>query len=341
MSFSVGIIGLPNVGKSTLFKALTKKKIDIASYPFTTIDPNIGIVSVPDKRLDKIAEIIKPEKITYTTIQFIDIAGLVKNAHKGEGLGNQFLSNIRQCDAIIEVIRDFQDPNVEHTQGKIDPEDDIKTIENELLLKDLETVARTVEKLEKQAKSDKLIIEKLNLIKKVQDTVSKGTPIRELNLTDEEKLEIKSYQFLTGKPKIYLFNTKEKKDKFSDQLSLDIKTEQEISELSESERQELKVNSGLDQIILTCYNILDLITFFSATGPKEIRAWTLEKGSTALDAANQIHSDLKEKFIKADVIPSKDLIEIGSLAKARELGKMQTKGKEYIVQDGDIIEIKI
>ena len=291
MSFSVGIIGLPNVGKSTLFKALTKKKVDIAAYPFTTIDPNVGVVAVPDKRLKKIAQIIKPEKTIETVIEFVDIAGLVEGAHKGEGMGNQFLSYIRPCDAVVEVIRDFKTSDITE---EISPKRDIEIIENELLMKDQE----------------------------IGDNV------------------------LTSKPKIYLFNIKDNKEMSSAEqrrtaLHIDLKIEEEASELSPAEIKELEIKSKLDQLILACYNTLDLITFFTVTGGKETRAWTLKKGCNALEAAGKVHSDFKEGFIRAEVIPWQKLVETGSWTKAKELGQIKTAGKEYIIQDGDILEFKV
>jgi len=289
MSFSVGIIGLPNAGKSTLFKALTRKQVNIADYPFTTIEPNVGTVSVPDKRLEKISQIIKPEKTTPTIIKFVDIAGLVKGAHKGEGMGNQFLSHIRPCDAVVEVIKAF---------GDCHPEEDIRTLEKELLMKDQET----------------------------GDNV------------------------LTSKPKIRLLNIKEAgRDPVSPQaarpglaaISMDLKLEEEASELSPAEIKELKIKSRLDQLILACYNILDLITFFTIKGGKETRAWTLKKGSEILKAAEKVHTDFAEKFIKAEVLPWQKLIETGSWLRAKEKGQIKLVGKDYIVQDEDIIEFKI
>jgi len=282
MSFSVGIIGLPNSGKSTLFKALTKKQVDIGDYPFTTIDPNIGIVAVPDQRLEKIAEIVKPEKVTPTVIKFVDIAGLVKDAHKGEGMGNQFLSHIRPCDAVIEVIRCFDKEN--------NPKESIEIIDNELKMKDQE----------------------------IGDNV------------------------LSSKPKIYLFNIREKKDltELENSLAIDLKLEEEASELSLQEIKELDIQTKLDQLILTCYNGLNLITFFTITGGKEAKAWTLEKDSDAIAGAAKVHTDFSENFIKAEVISSEELIKTGSWSKAKELGKINLKGKEYIIQDGDILEFK-
>jgi len=289
MSFSVGIVGLPNVGKSTLFKALTKRQVDIADYPFTTIDPNVGVIQVPDERLKKIAETVKPEKVTPTVIEFVDIAGLVKNAHRGEGLGNQFLAQIRNCDAILEVVKVFgENPT---------PEEDIETIKIELEMKDLE---------------------------------SKST-VR----TQEEK------NLLSQKPIIYLYNTSNGEITKNGIVNLNLKLEEEISELSEKEKKELGVQSQLDKLILACYNILDLITFYTITGGKETRAWTLKKGSKAPQAGGKVHSDFEEKFIRAEVIPWKSLIEAGSWPKAREKGWIKTVGKDYVMQDGDVIEFKI
>ncbi|RLC34896.1 MAG: redox-regulated ATPase YchF [Candidatus Nealsonbacteria bacterium] len=289
MSFSVGIVGLPNVGKSTLFKALTKRQVDIADYPFTTIDPNVGVIQVPDERLKKIAETVKPEKVTPTVIEFVDIAGLVKNAHRGEGLGNQFLAQIRNCDAILEVVKVFgENPT---------PEEDIETIKIELEMKDLE---------------------------------SKST-VR----TQEEK------NLLSQKPIIYLYNTSNGEITKNGIVNLNLKLEEEISELSEREKKELGVQSQLDKLILACYNILDLITFYTITGGKETRAWTLKKGSKAPQAGGKVHSDFEEKFIRAEVIPWKSLIEAGSWPKAREKGWIKTVGKDYVMQDGDVIEFKI
>lgn len=285
MSFSIGIVGLPNVGKSTLFKALTKRQVDIADYPFTTISPNVGVVAVPDERLEKIAEVIKPQKVTPTVIEFVDIAGLVKGAHKGEGLGNQFLAQIRNCDAIVEVVKAFgENPT---------PQDDIEIIKTELELKDLECE------------------EKENLLAK--------------------------------KPIVYVYNISGEAQAGSDPttLKIDLKMEEEISELSEKEKKELNLSSQLDHLIKLCYDILDLITFYTITGGKETRAWTLKKGSTAPQAGGKVHSDFQEKFIRAEVIEWRKLIEAGGWAKARERGWIQTAGKDYIVQDGDVIEFKI
>jgi small GTP-binding protein len=313
MSFSIGIVGLPNVGKSTLFKALTKIKVDIAAYPFTTIHPNVGVVRVPDERLDKIAQIFKPEKITPTIIEFIDLAGLVKGAHKGEGLGNQFLAQIRNCDAILEIIRSFENPDVENVTGKIDPKNDIETIKVELELKDLE-------------------IEERNL--------SSSTKLLQSKSEGKEEKE----NLLSKKPIIYLLNT-DGKTQYQvpkiKHLIMNLKDELEILELSDSEKKELGVKSKLDQLILACYNILDLITFFTIVGQKETKAWTLKNGQTAPEAGGVVHSDFQEKFIRAEVISWQKLVETGNWKKARELGQLKTVGKDYIVRDGDIIEFKI
>lgn len=285
MSFSVGIVGLPNVGKSTLFKALTKKQVDIADYPFTTIKPNIGIVAIPDERLKNISEVIKPEKTTPTIIEFVDIAGLVKGAHKGEGLGNQFLAQIRNCDAVIEVIKTFGEYNIKES---------VETIKSEFEMKDLGSK------------------EKENL--------------------------------LSRKPIIYLLNTDDK-TKFTPpdvkHLTMNLKDEAEMSELSEKEVQELNMTSQLDQLILACYNILSLITFYTITGGKETRAWTIPQGAKTPEAGGQVHSDFEEKFIKAELIPWQKLTEAGSWVRAREKGWIQVIGKDYVVQDGDVIEFKI
>jgi len=294
MSFSVGIVGLPNVGKSTLFKALTKKPVDIGPYSFTTIHPNVGVVQVPDERLLKVAEIIKPEKVTPTIIEFIDIAGLIKGSHKGEGLGNQFLAQIRNCDAILEVVRVFEDPEVENVTGKIDPASDIETIKIELELKDMES------KEKENLLSKKPIIYLLNINGK--------TPYQELQV---------------------------------EHLAINLKEEVEMFELSEAEKKELNMTSQLDQLILACYNILDLITFYTVTGGKETRAWTLKRGLKAPEAGGVVHTDFKEKFIRAEVVNWQKLVEAGSWLKARERGWIQTIGKDYLVQDGDVIEFKV
>jgi GTP-binding protein YchF len=355
MSFSVGIVGLPNVGKSTLFKALTKKQVDIAAYPFTTICPNVGVVYVPDERLKKIAEIIKPEKVTPTVIEFVDIAGLVKGAHKGEGLGNQFLAQIRNCDAILEVVRAFENPGVENVIKEINPEKEIEIVKTELLMKDLETLEGLIQKVEKDAKRDKGALKKFELLKRIKELISQGKLVSEINLTDEEKSEIKEYQLLTQKPILYLLNTNQApystpgvdylETTYStpgvDYLEMNLKEEEEISELSEAEVKELGMKSKLEKLILECYNLLDLITFYTVAGGKEARAWTLRRGLKAPQAGGIVHSDFEEKFIRAEVINWQKLIEAGSWQRARERGWIQVVGKDYLVQDGDVIEFKI
>lgn len=343
MSFSIGIVGLPNVGKSTLFKALTKKQVKIAPRPFTTIHPNIGMVSVPDQRLESLAKIIKPEKVTPTVIEFVDIAGLVKGAHKGEGLGNQFLAQIRSCDAILEVVRCFGNPGVENVLGEVNPEKEIEIVKIELLMKDLETLKSSVSKLEK--KKDKEALKKIEFLKRIEEQVSQGKLIREVNLTNDEKLEIQKYQFLTAKPIFYILNADGKKthDLTSDvkHLLVNLKLEEEISELSEKEVGELDLKSQLDKLITSCYNILDLITFFTIAGFKETRAWTIKRGARCDRAASRVHSDFERRFIKAEVIPWNRLVEASSWSKAKELGWLKTAGRNYLVQDGDVIEFKI
>ncbi len=346
MSFSVGIVGLPNVGKSTLFKALTKKPVDIAAYPFTTVHPNYGVVIVPDEKLEKIASIIKPEKTTPTIIEFVDIAGLVKGAHKGEGLGNQFLAHIRTCDAILEVVRAFEDKNVEHVTGEINPESDIETVKVELLMKDIETLENLIAKLDKEAKTkDKKTLRKLDLLNKLKDFVSRGKLISEIDLTEEEKESIKEHQFLTLKPIFYILNTnsgpKTLPEKYPAYLAMNLKEEEEISELTEEEIKELGIRSRLDPLILNCYNILDLITFYTVAGGKEVRAWTLPRGWKAPAAGGRVHSDFEERFIRADVINWEKLAAAGSWKNAREKGWIQTVGRDYVVQNGDVIEFKI
>ena len=343
MSFSVGIVGLPNVGKSTLFKALTKIPVDIAAYPFTTIHPNVGVVTVPDERLKKIAEVIKPQKVTPTIIEFIDIAGLVKGSHKGEGLGNQFLAQIRNCDAILEVVRAFEDQKVENVLGKVNPEKEIGIVKTELLMKDLETLEGLMLKIEKDVKKDKKAAKKFEFLKRIKEAVAQEKLISEVDLTEEEKLELKEYQFLTQKPILYLLNTNQSKCSSPgvEYLRMNLKNEEEISELSETEIKELGLKSQLDQLILACYNILDLITFYTVAGGKETRAWTLKHGLKAPAAGGVVHTDFEEKFIRAEVINWQKLVEAGSWVKARELGWLRTIGKDYVVQDGDVIEFKI
>lgn len=350
MSFSIGIVGLPNVGKSTLFKALTKKKVDIASYPFTTINPNVGVVAVPDEKLKRIAGIVKPDKITHTIIEFVDIAGLIKGAHKGEGLGNQFLSHIRNCDAILEVVRDFKGKDIEHVTGAINPEEDIEIVKTELLMKDLEAAESILKNTEKDIKAgDKKVLKKGELLQRIKQNLSQGKPISSLALSKEEKEEIEEFQFLTSKPIIYVLNTEEgyeanketSLEALPPNLAINLKIEEEISELSPEDKEELGIKSLLDQLIIACYNILELIAFYTIAGGKETRAWTLKKGRTVLNAAGKVHSDFEEKFIRAEIVSWHELVKADSWSKAREKGYLKTVGREYIVQERDIIEFKI
>lgn len=338
----MGIVGLPNVGKSTLFKSLTKKSVEIAPRPFTTISPNIGMVPVPDQRLERVAEVIGPEKITPTVIEFVDIAGLVKGAHQGEGLGNQFLAQIRNCDSILEVVRLFDNPGVENVLGEINPEKEIEIVKVELLMKDLETLEGSIAKLEK--KGDRKDSKKIITLKKLKEAVSRGQIISELALDQEEILEIKEYQFLTAKPVLKVFNTNGKIGAAGfglKYLQINLKDEEEAEELSEEEKKELGLVSKMEKLITACYDILNLITFFTVAGGKEVRAWTLKRGATAPEAGGVVHTDFQKKFIRAEVIDWKQLLESGSWTKARELGLIKTAGKDHIVQDGEVIEFKI
>ena len=349
MSFSVGIIGLPNVGKSTLFKALTQQEVDISNYPFCTIDPNVGVVRVPDERLQKIIEITKSQKVTPTIIEFVDIAGLVKGAHKGEGLGNQFLAHIREVDAVLHIIRVFLDEDIKHVEEGVDPQRDIGIVNTELIIKDLETIDKHIEKIEKDVKSkDKDRIKEFEILQKIRKATNEGNPVSAVNLGEKEKEVIKHLNFLTIKPVIYIVNTKEDDDSFGvrkslpeNTLPIDLKIELECTELSKKELKELNLKSRLDVLIKTCYKILNLVTFYTIKGNEETRAWTIEQGAKAPEAGGIVHSDFQEKFIRAEVVNYKDLLGVGSWAKARAEGLIRTEGKDYLVKDGDIIEFKI
>ncbi|MBU2214416.1 redox-regulated ATPase YchF [Patescibacteria group bacterium] len=347
----MGIVGLPNIGKSTLFNALTKKQVEAANYPFCTIDPNVGVVKVPDERLAKLAEMSKPKKIISTTIEFVDIAGLVKGAHIGEGLGNQFLAHIRECDAICEVVREFKDKNVIHVDGKIDPVGDKETINIELIFADLATSQKRLERVTRDAKSgDKKSIVLKSILEKIVQSLSDGLAVREIDLSDEEKELIKDLCFLTIKPIIYVLNTDEEMQEIEIKwdgkvIKINAMLEAEIASLSESEQVEyikelgLK-QSGLDQLIKQAYEILGLITFLT-TGPDETRAWTVNCGAKAPQAAGIIHTDFVKGFIRAEVINWQKLIEAGSESLAREQGLIRTEGKDYIIQDGDVCNFLI
>ncbi len=351
MSFSVGIVGLPNVGKSTLFKALTKKQVDIANYPFCTIDPNVGIVAVPDKRLEKLAKIENSEKIVPTTIEFYDIAGLVKGAHEGEGLGNKFLSHIRKVDAILEIVREFSDKNIIHVHSEINPKNDTEVVNLELIFADLSTLNKRVEDLDGQTKSshDKKIAQALDLFKRIQKNLEEGRLANEMSLSDEEKNLVKPLNLLTIKPILYVLNVdenkiKEKKDLGENFLKISAKIEAELAELPAEEAkiylQELGLEeSGLDKIIKACYQKLNLITFITA-GPMESKAWTCEKGARAPQAAGKIHTDFEKGFICAEIINWQDLLESGSYSAAKDKGLIRIEGKEYVVRDGDVAHFR-
>ncbi|MFZ5559420.1 MAG: redox-regulated ATPase YchF [Patescibacteria group bacterium] len=350
MSFSVGIIGLPNVGKSTLFKALTQQEVDISNYPFCTIDPNVGVVQVPDERLEKIAEIVKPRKVTPTIIEFVDIAGLVKGAHKGEGLGNQFLAHIREVSAIVHIVRSFEAIDVKHIEDTLDVQRDTGIVNTELMMKDSETIEKHWEKLSSEAKnlSNKEAKKELEVLTKIKKSLNEGKMISQINLGQKEKDLINHLNFLTIKPTIYLINSRGT-DKELEMLKslpentipLDLKLELELSELSSEELEELKLTSRIGVLIKTCYKILDLITFYTIKGGEETRAWTTKQGATAPQCGGVVHTDFENKFIKAEVINYKELVECGSWHNARAKGLIRTEGKNYIVKDGDILEFKI
>jgi len=344
MSFSIGIIGLPNVGKSTLFKALTKQAVDISNYPFCTIDPNVGVVAVPDECLEKIAAAVKPKKITPTVIEFVDIAGLVKNAHQGEGLGNQFLARIREVDAICQVIRVFKNEKITHVEGQPDPQRDIEIINTELIMKDLETIDKHSEKVRKQVKANnKKSIEELEILNKMKEALSQEKMlISQAEIMVNQSL-IRELGLLTAKPVIYIFNVSGSQEKVPSQgIALDLKLESDTSELSEAEQKELELDpSQLNQLIKACYQTLDLITFYTITGGQETRAWTLKNSLRVPLAGGVVHSDFEEKFIRAEVINWQKLVEAKGWSFAREKGILRIEGKEYVVQDGDVIEFKI
>lgn len=359
MSLSIGIVGLPNVGKSTLFKAITNKQIDIQNYPFTTIEPNVGVVEVPDKRVDRLAEISHSAKKLYATVEFTDIAGLVKGASQGEGLGNKFLQNIREVDAIAHVVRVHDDPNVTHVHGTIDAANDIAVINAELILADLDVVVQRLESVKKKVHSDKEAREQLSVYERLAEALQKGTLITNLDLHDDERLLTHELNLLTDKPVMYVINVSEGQmmegwqppqdmlDAIGDSpwLMMNNKLELELSEVSKEEKAQLLLElglpeSGLDKLITTAYSALGLISFLT-TGEKESRAWTTKRGSSAPRAARAIHTDFERLFIRAQVIAYDDLVSAGSMAKARESGRLRTEGKEYIVQDGDVIEVLI
>lgn len=342
MSLSIGIVGLPNVGKSTLFQALTKKQVDISNYPFCTIDPNVGVVKVPDKRLEQLTAGLKPKEVLPTTIEFVDIAGLVKNAHQGEGLGNQFLGHIREVDAIALLLRDFKDANVSHVYAEVNPEEDKETIELELIMADLGTVTKRLEKLEKEAKSgDKEAEQKKAVVEKIKTTLEKGEPISRDGLSEDEQGLIKDLNVLTNKPVLYVFNIDNDSPPDLSAFSkkhyaiINAQVEKEASELSPEEQKELGLVSKLDELIKASYELLGIFTFFTVQN-NILQAWTTKSGSKAPQAAGKVHKDFEAGFIKAEVINWEKLIEAGSEIAARDKGLIRTEGKEYVVQDGDV-----
>ncbi|MDP1884186.1 MAG: redox-regulated ATPase YchF [Candidatus Moranbacteria bacterium] len=346
----IGIVGLPNVGKSTLFKALTRTQVDINNYPFCTIEPNIGIVKVPDERLDKLSAMSQTKRIIPAIVEFVDIAGIVKGASEGEGLGNKFLANIREVDAIAQVVRVFDNSQIIHVNNKIDPEGDMEVINTELILADLETVQKVKVRLEKDARGNKKgAAEQLEILNKINTNLEAGKLANETVLDLEEdntRIVVRELSLLTMKPFLYIYNVADVNQELSPELEskkhvkLDIKIEEELIEMTKEEAQEMDIHSNIDELIVRAYELLGLITYFT-TGVEETRAWTIQKGWTAPLAGTAIHNDFKDKFIRAEIIHWDKLLEAGSWSKARELGTLRTEGKDYVMQDGDVVEFKI
>lgn len=350
MSLQVGIVGLPNVGKSTLFQALTRNQVAAENFPFCTIDPNVGCVPVPDERLAVLAPLVKTEKLVPTMIEFVDIAGLVAGAHKGEGLGNQFLQHIREVDAIAEVVRVFNDPDVVHVAGKADPKDDMETIHLELIMADLQLVEKLVATNEKKARGqDKEAIEELEVLNKIKTALDAGEFANTVTLDEDEQEIVQKYQLLTMKPFMFIANVDEgatpddlpEELKKKDPVVISAKIESELAQMPENEARELMAGLGMDQtglerLIKQGYQTLNLITFLTA-GEKEVRAWTVENGAYAPQAAGKIHTDFEEGFIRAEVVAYDDFVSCGGWSGAREKGKVRMEGKEYVVQDGDVM----
>lgn len=357
----IGIVGLPNVGKSTLFNAITNAGAECANYPFCTIEPNVGVVPVPDERLDNLAKMYNPQKVTHAVIEFVDIAGLVKGASKGEGLGNKFLSHIRETDAICQVVRCFEDSNIIHVDGSINPVKDIETINLELVFADLETVEKRIDRASKLIKGDKKYQLEFDTWKKVRDALQNGKTARSLEYTDEELEIVKDGFLLTMKPILYVANVSEdqlldendanvnsvkeyaKQDK-AEVIKLCVKIEEELSSLDGNDKKEMLEalgleESGLDKVIKASYDLLGLMSFLTA-GEPEVRAWTIKKGTKAPQAAGKIHSDIERGFIRAEIVSYDDLMREGSMTAAKEKGLVRSEGKEYVMQDGDIVLFK-